>query len=71
MIRCSGRYENWRIDMYPTILSDNIGVLIQDKKSKLLYREIKEALQRKEILFLRKKPKFDLQAALDKISKVK
>lgn len=32
--------------------------MLQDKKSKLLYREIRAALQRGEILLLRKKKKF-------------
>lgn len=44
--------------MYPTIMSDRVGVLIDDKKSKLLYREIREALRERKVLFLRKKKKF-------------
>lgn len=56
--------------MYPTIPSDTVGVLLEDRGGKLL-REMRQAQKERKILILRKKPKFDLQAALDKIGKVK
>lgn len=40
--------------------STTMGVMLEDKKSKLLLREIRQALREGKILFLRKKKKFNL-----------
>lgn len=37
---------------------NEVGVLVEDKKSRIIYREIKEALRDGKVLFLRKKKKF-------------
>lgn len=43
--------------MYPTILSDNIGVLIQDKNFKI-GQQIRDALKQGKRLYLVRKKKF-------------